>query len=175
VLSGLEGIPQKQWCYETDEQGKVAKLKANYLSLTGYRLPTEAEWEYACRVGAVTRRHYGEADELLAKYSWYGDDKPHTWPVGGKKPNDLGLFDMQGNVYTWCQESYQAYPAPTDGMAAEDREDVLRIDPTAKRVVRGGCNFSPGWLVRCAYRLPMLPSASFVNIGFRPARTLRVD
>jgi formylglycine-generating enzyme required for sulfatase activity len=174
-LSGLEGIPQEQWCYELDAQGKVTKLKENYLSLTGYRLPTEAEWEYACRAGAVTRRHYGESDELLAKYSWYGDNKPHAWPVGSKMPNDLGLFDMQGNVYTWCQERYKTYPAPHGDAVFEDREDILGIDPTTRRVVRGGSNFSPGWLVRCAYRLPMLPSASFPNIGFRPARTLRPE
>jgi formylglycine-generating enzyme required for sulfatase activity len=172
ALSGLEGVPHDQWCYELDAQGKVAKLKANYLSLTGYRLPTEAEWEYACRAGAVTRRYYGEADELLARYSWSGDNKPQTWPVGSKKPNDLGFFDMQGNVYTWCQETYRDYPTPTDDMAIDDREDDLNIVPTTNRVLRGGSNFSPGWLVRCAYRLPMLPTASFPNIGFRPARTL---
>jgi formylglycine-generating enzyme required for sulfatase activity len=110
-LSGQEGIPRDQWCYETNARGQVKRLKANYLRLVGYRLPTEAEWEYACRAGAVTSRYYGETEELLDKYTWYFTNAhERTWPVGSKKPNDLGLFDLHGNVYTWCQESYQDYP-----------------------------------------------------------------
>src|SRR5262249_51652916 len=138
-LSKREGIPEDQWCYETNAQGQVVKLKENYLSLTGYRLPTEAEMEYACRAGAVTSRDYGEAEELLAKYGWYlQNSQERTWPVGSKKPNDLGLFDMHGNVYTWCQESYKDYPAPKDGGAVEDKEDGLSINPQTGRVLRGG-------------------------------------
>jgi serine/threonine protein kinase/formylglycine-generating enzyme required for sulfatase activity len=104
-LSKEEGIAEEQWCYETDLQGRVTKLKENYLSVTGYRLPTEAEVEYATRAGAVTSRYYGETEELLEKYGWYSKNgKERTRPVGSKKPNDLGLFDLHGNVYTWCQE-----------------------------------------------------------------------
>jgi formylglycine-generating enzyme required for sulfatase activity len=109
-LSGQEGIPPEQWCYETNARGQVTRLKANYLSRTGYRLPTEAEWEYACRAGALTSRSYGETAELLDKYGWYYDNAhERTRPVGRKKPNDLGLFDVHGNVYTWCQERYRDY------------------------------------------------------------------
>ncbi len=109
-LSKEEGIAEDQWCYEI--KGQVTKLKENYLSLTGYRLPTEAEMEYATRAGALTSRYYGETEELLPKYAWYQkNSQERTWPVGSLKPNDLGLFDVQGNVFTWCQESYKAYPA----------------------------------------------------------------
>ena len=172
-LSGRERIAKDQWCYETDSQGRVTKLKENYLSLTGYRLPTEAEMEYACRAGAVTSRYYGETEELLAKYGWYlQNSKERTWPVGSKKPNDLGLFDMHGNVYTWCQESYKDYPALKDQKASEDKEDVLSIVSTTSRVLRGGSFFNQASGVRSAFRLNIVPSVRSLNVGLRPARTL---
>jgi len=110
-LSKEEGIDPDQWCYEIKD-GQVTKLKENYLSLTGYRLPTEAEMEVAIRAGALTSRYFGETEDLLPKYAWYTkDSQEKTPPVGGLKPNDLGLFDVQGDVYTWCQESYKRYPS----------------------------------------------------------------
>jgi serine/threonine protein kinase/formylglycine-generating enzyme required for sulfatase activity len=172
-LSQQEGVAKEQWCYEADPQGGVTKLKANYLSLTGYRLPTEAEWEYACRAGAVTSRYYGETEELLPQYGWYFRNTlgERTWPVGSKKPNDLGFFDMHGNVYTWCQESYQEYPVPKGFEAIEDIEDTLNIIPTTSRVLRGGSFLNPASLVRCAYRTWTVPPTRLYRVGFRPART----
>ena len=104
------------------------KLKPNYLSLTGYRLPTEAEWEYACRAGAVTSWYYGETAELLTHYGWYRTNSPdQTQPVGAKKPNDRGLFDMHGNVFNWCQERVKLYATTKQGTPLDDIEDSLSI------------------------------------------------
>jgi formylglycine-generating enzyme required for sulfatase activity len=175
-LSQQEGIPADQWCYETNARGQVVKLKANYLSLTGYRLPTEAEMEYACRAGAVTSRYYGETVELLAKYGWYfQNSKERTWPVGGKEPNDLGLFDMHGNVKTWCQESYKVYPAPKGDEAVEDKEYDLGINPQTARVLRGGSFDGQASDDRSAYRSGGVPTGRVSHQGFRPARTLPLD
>jgi formylglycine-generating enzyme required for sulfatase activity len=173
-LSKVEGIPEDQWCYQTNPQGQVTALKAKYLSLQGYRLPTEAEWEYACRAGAVTSRYYGETEELLPRYAWYlKSSGERTRPVGSKKPNDLGLFDLHGNVYTWCQESYKGdYPRGKEGEGTEDKEDDLSINKTAYRVLRGGSFDLPASLVRSAYRFWDMPSDRLNLVGFRPARTL---
>ena len=90
-------------CYEPNAQDQYAegmKIRADALERTGYRLPTEAEWEYACRAGAVTSRYFGVNVDLLGKYAWYqATSQDHAWPCGSLLPNDLGLFDMLGNVY----------------------------------------------------------------------------
>jgi len=178
-LSEQERIPEEQWCYETEPKGrtgitvKVVKLRENYLSLSGYRLPTEAEMEYATRAGALTARYYGETEELLGKYAWYtknSEEKP--WPVGMKQPNDLGLFDTQGNAYTWCQESYKGYPTGKGEEAAEDKEDGSVISPTKSRVLRGGSFSYPASNVRSSARNYGVPTNRNSNVGFRPSRTL---
>jgi formylglycine-generating enzyme required for sulfatase activity len=172
-LSEREGIAKEEWCYETDSKGQVTKLKEKYLSLKGYRLPTEAEWEYACRAGAVTSRYYGESTDLLGKYAWFlenGEDR--SWPVGGKKPNDLGLFDMHSNIFCWCQEGYKDDPGGNGKGAIDDKEDSLSIDPLAPRVLRGGAFDLQAMHVRCARREKFVPTfLSNQYVGFRPART----
>jgi formylglycine-generating enzyme required for sulfatase activity len=157
-----------------DRQLWVTALRKDYLSLTGYRLPTEAEWEYACRAGAVTGRYYGETEELLPKYGWYmKNSRERARSVGSKKPNDLGLFDMHGNVWTWCQESYGPYPTVKDGEVIEDEEDAYSINNVITRVVRGGSFDGPAMSVRSARRRDFVPAIRSREYGFRPARTYR--
>jgi formylglycine-generating enzyme required for sulfatase activity len=156
-----------------DRQPEVTALKKDYLGLSGYRLPTEAEVEYGCRAGAVTSRYYGETEELLPSYGWYVKNaQERTWPVGRRKPNDWGLFDMHGNVYSWCQESYLGdYPTRERGEVIEDKEDSLQILSTQTRVWRGGSFYDQAANVRSANRIRNLPAVRSSNIGFRPART----
>jgi serine/threonine protein kinase/formylglycine-generating enzyme required for sulfatase activity len=169
-LSEQEGIPEDQWCYERNDDGKFAagmRAKPGYQTLRGYRLPSEAEWEYACRAGATTRRYYGHSDELLDRYAWYVDNgQNHTWPVGEKKPNDFGLFDMHGNVWTWCHESYSRY-----GNDEEDEGDEAAVADTVSRVLRGGSFFVTARYVRSASRFFLQPDGRNGSFGFRVART----
>ena len=172
LLSKAEGVGEDQWCYEF--KGQETKLKEKYLSLTGYRLPTEAEMEYATRAESVSSRYYGETDELLESYAWYAKNSAeHVWPVGLKKPNDFGLFDMQGNCFTWCQDSNAAYPFVGRGIVADDTEvKDLVIQSDRSRVKRGG-SFSTlsSWL-RSANRDNYAPTNRGNNYGMRLARTI---
>jgi formylglycine-generating enzyme required for sulfatase activity len=105
------------------------RLARNYLQRHGYRLPTEAEMEYAIRAGTVTARHYGETEELLPNYAWYYKNaQERAWPVASLMPNELGIFDAHGNAYTWCQERFEPYPPAGKGdEAVEDQEDALVV------------------------------------------------
>jgi serine/threonine protein kinase/formylglycine-generating enzyme required for sulfatase activity len=149
------------------------KLTRDYLQRRGYRLPTEAEWEYACRAGAMTSRYYGETEELLENYAWYFQNAQYrAWPVGSKKPNDLGLFDMHGNVLTWCQARPEIYSQGQGDKAIEDKEDTLSITRLGPLVMRGGSFTHLPDLVRSASRFQNLAQVRYMNLGFRPARTL---
>ena len=109
-LSEREGLDKSQWCYEPNPDGEYdegMKVVPDFLERSGYRLPTEAEWEYACRAGVVTSRYYGTSVELLGQYAWYVENsRNRAWPCGQVKPNDLGLFDMLGNCMNgaWTQK-----------------------------------------------------------------------
>jgi serine/threonine protein kinase/formylglycine-generating enzyme required for sulfatase activity len=154
-LSDQEGLER---CYEPNEHGKYdvgMKSRPEWLNRTGYRLPTEEEWECACRAGAVTSRYFGESAQLLRKYGWYVENSGNrSWNVATLKPNDWGLFDMHGNVWNWCQDQYE--PGKTE-----------------KRIIHGGSYVDGADDVRAARRHKTDPETPTPYLGFRPARTLR--
>jgi len=128
-----------------------------------YRLPSEAEWEYACRAGTTTRYSFGDSESELGDYAWYEDNSGEkTHPVGQKKPNSWGLYDMHGNVWEWVQDKWQDdYDgAPTDGSAWERGDG-------ASRVVRGGGWGSSAGDCRSADRYPYDPRYRDLDLGFR--------
>jgi len=178
-LSKQEGIPEDQWCYLPNNAGQYAngmKVRPNHLNLRGYRLPTEAEWEYACRAQAVTARSYGETDDLLPSYAWYTKNSRDRGfsPVGSLKPNDLGLFDMHGNAYEWCHDPVFDYTPSSPRSPREDngyKEDIKDISDGHSRLLRGGAFGLFPRLVRSADRTWDRPFLRLSGAGFRPART----
>jgi len=151
-------------------------MPADYLHRTGYRLPTEAEWEFAARAGTLTAHFFGDGIALLDRYAWFmANSENHGWPVGTTKPNQFGLFDMYGNAWEWVQDRYLEYstdPKKTT-LGNEDRELVVTND--AKRIRRGGSWSYDKETMRSAHR--GAPTGYQLNdredsVGFRVARTL---
>ena len=176
-LSREEGLPPQEWCYQRNSDGKFdegMQAAPDYLKRLGYRLPTEAEWEYSCRAGAVTSRYYGESKELLGKYAQHVfNSRNRPWPVGSLKPNDWGLFDMHGNVIQWCQETANPYPETAKNTPIDDSEDRHAVTDRTSRITRGsGFNSHPD-NVRSAERNSDNPYDTDNQMGFRLARTFR--
>ena len=171
-LSEQEGIAEKEMCYPPVDQIKDGMtLPADYLVRTGYRLPTEAEWEYSCRAGTATSRFYGVAETMLGQYAWYvGNSEDRAQPVARLKPNDFGLFDMYGNAWEWCQDAYLTDSSGSDRPARAEQQGT--ITDAQSRVLRGGCFASPATVARSAYRFGLQPKAPFSFAGLRVARTM---
>jgi formylglycine-generating enzyme required for sulfatase activity len=164
--------------------GKSSDAPANYVSWNDaqefcrklsakvgkqLRLPTEAEWEYACRAGSTTEYCFGDDARKLGEYAWYegnvkaaGEDYPHR--VAQKKPNEWGLYDMHGNVWEWCQDWYGE-----DYYKQSPREDPKGPATSSMRirVLRGGSWLGKPSYCRSAYRNARGPSDTYFLNGFR--------
>jgi formylglycine-generating enzyme required for sulfatase activity len=156
-------VEQVSW---DDAQSFINKLNESNDGFR-YRLPTEAEWEYACRAGTT-----GDYAGNLSEMAWFSENSGNkTHAVGGKQPNAWGLADMHGNVWEWCQDWYhETYNgAPTDGSA------WLSGGEQKSRVVRGGSWGSDATNLRSAYRDNFTPGDRSINLGFRLVAVARTQ
>ena len=128
----------------------------------GYRLPTEAEWEYACRAGTTTAYFFGASPAKLGDYAWFDKNAGgHPRPVGQKQPNPWGLFDMAGNVWQWCQDFYKV-----DYYSEAPKQDPAGPPDGKTKVLRGGAWRFSADNCRSGYRYNENPGSSDVCFGY---------
>ncbi|PIE91438.1 MAG: hypothetical protein CR997_00875 [Acidobacteria bacterium] len=142
--------------------------KLNRKGIGTYRLPTEAEWEYACRAGSTSAYCYGDSKSRLKDYAWYEDNSGgETHEVGGKQSNDWGLYDMHGNVWEWCEDRYGK-----DYYKESPERDPRGPGPASgeDRVNRGGSCWIDAGRCRSASRDGFAPDYRYWNLGFRLVR-----
>jgi formylglycine-generating enzyme required for sulfatase activity len=150
--SELEGLYP---CYD------LKTLKCNF-DANGYRLPTEAEWEYACRAGGTTAYFFGDTAGKLGDYAWFEKNsgaKPR--PVGQKKPNPWGLYDICGNVWEWCNDFYKV-----DYYKESPRENPRGPEAGKNKVLRGGAFRFSADNCRSGYRYNENPGYADVCFGY---------
>jgi formylglycine-generating enzyme required for sulfatase activity len=163
-------------CYPPISQIREGmKLSADYLDRSGYRLPTEAEWEFGCGLGLGTRWPFGSDEKMLRHYAWcIFNSSSHAWPVGLLKPNELGLFDVVGNVYEWCHPRNWQPPSHPDGRPVDDLGSSMVIRSFQDSVVlRGGYFESKPSNLEMSYRNTNRPEIMGSLIGFRLAKSCK--
>lgn len=150
--SRLEGL---QPCYDLDHW-------TCDFGMEGYRLPTEAEWEYACRAGTSTTYFFGDNSTKLSNFAWFKDNAgQRPRPVGRKLPNPFGLFDMLGNVWQWCNDFYQV-----DYYEVSPEQDPRGPESGENKVVRGGSWAAEADHCRSSFRYYENPSYTDVCFGY---------
>ncbi len=160
ALSEREGLTA---AYRISGENSAPEVTWN-LDADGYRLPTEAEWEYACRAGTTTRFHSGNSDSDLELVGWYsGNSNQQTQDVGTKQPNAWGLYDMHGNVWEWCWDRYGDYGG--------NATDPAGPGSGSARVLRGGGWSDGAQFCRSAYRYWRHPVIRSSFNGFRVVRS----
>jgi len=135
-----------------------------------YRLPTEAQWEYACRAGTTTVYSFGDDVSKLGQHAWYNKNaarinENYAHRVGQKLPNPWGLYDMHGNAHEWCQDWYAPYGSE------KVVSDPMGPAQGTVRLLRGGSFVDRSSIVRSAVRNDLQPTHRFFSVGFRPSRT----
>ena len=162
-------VEMVSWIAATNYCGTLTQTEAAAGRLPAgwkYSLPTEAQWEYACRAGTTTRFYYGDDDAFysqLGNYAWYlANSGGMTFPVGQLQPNAWGLYDMAGNVWEWCWDYYGVYP----GGSVTDPQGT---SSSSLRAYRGGGWDSDGQYCRSASRRDRDPASAVRHIGFRVA------
>jgi len=163
VDSANHPVEQVSWEDAVEFCQRLSALPEEKKAGRVYRLPSEAEWEYACRAGSQMAYSFGSDEKSLVNFGWCGpNSKGMTHAVGLKKANAWGLYDMHGNVFEWCADWYGVYPkgSATDPRGPEDG---------SIRVSRGGCWFNDAVYCRSADRLRFDPSFRSNFLGFRVA------
>jgi len=129
-----------------------------------YRLPTETDWEYACRAGSAIPSQNHRHPEMLREIAWFKDNSRKTYPVGKKRANDWGLFDMFGNVWEWCSDYW------SDLSHATRCIDPLSPLTGVNKILRGGAFSCVAAVCRASYRYAIVPETTSNQIGFRVIR-----
>ncbi|WP_282782459.1 bifunctional serine/threonine-protein kinase/formylglycine-generating enzyme family protein [Phaeodactylibacter xiamenensis] len=161
-FSGCKSCPVEKVSWN-DVQDFIDKL--NRMTGGNYRLPTEAEWEYAARGGSRSRGHKYSGSDNLGSVGWYYSNSDYkTHPVGKKSPNELGLYDMSGNVYEWCSDWYDK-----DYYSSSPARNPKGPGGGSDRVIRGGDWIISAWDCRVSYRGYDGPDNRHGNLGFRLA------
>mgnify|MGYP006159474219 CR=1 FL=1 len=154
-------VEQVSWEDAVEFCRKLSELSAEKAAGNVYRLPTEAQWEYACRAGTTTQFSFGDDESDLGDYAWYRENSANTsHPTGMKLPNAWGLYDMHGNVWEWCQDRYGDYPS---GSVTDPTGPVGGSD----RVIRGGSFYHPALSCRSPDRDAGHDPFLYNGMGFR--------
>jgi serine/threonine protein kinase/formylglycine-generating enzyme required for sulfatase activity len=173
-LSEVERIPKEEMIFPPVDEIRPDRdlvLPKDWLQRSGYRWPTEAEWEFTCRAGTTTRRFFGALDDALPEYAWWQNNaEERCWPVGSLRPNPFGLFDVLGNAGEWCFDQKLAYGAthPPD----DEPSRTIPAGSKTRRIFRGGTYQQMSKDLRAAKRDSGAPASAFSYNGFRIARTV---